>query len=333
MSTAGRVERLPVVVPTNIKIGQPVSQGEWTTLALGMNRVLGRGNVLVPAHNPNLDAAGTRAYRVKPTYWAIARVWVVTIGFANTTSWSTANATGIVEVGGATKVSRSFGFSRTDGTASFYLVEPCAKTSSATDLTVQLTTITGTPAIASVACYELPRSEVPANASNLGIDLSSITSSQPIYTDDYRSTKGPTVASGLTALPRRGLLAWQGTTAITSGTFVDVMPLAMPVLPAKIGPADTTATCEAQVYCRIVGSPPTTGEVRLVRADGTASAASAGFTNASLGWQTLTLAFKCEDMAQPSGLPSGSWETCQLQARRSAGAGTIEVAGFTLYQV
>lgn len=332
MATSGRVERLPVNVPTGIKIGDPVAQSEWQALALGANRALGLGSYLIPAHNPNLDAAGTRYYRVRPSGLAIARLWCITVGFANTTTFSTENATGTVEAGGATKVSRSFGFSRTDGTSVFYLIEPCAKTASATDLTVQLTASSGTPAIASVACYELPRADLPPNASNFGIDLSSILSGQPIYNEDYRSTKGPSSSISLTIRPRRGLLAWQGaTTAVSSGTFVDIMPLAMPVLPAKINLGDTTASCEAQVYCR-VSAGSTTGEVRLVRADGTASTA-ASFTATSYGFQTLTLAFKCEDMAQPSGLPSSTWETCQLQARRTAGAGVVQIQGFTLYQV
>jgi PKD repeat protein len=317
-----RVPSLPLYPPTNIYTGDAVSQTHWTKLALAAHHTLGRGAMLLPPHDPNLQAAATRYYRVKPGGTAIARVWAFTLGATGSTM-SGLNFVATITCGGASTVTLTVSNSRGNSKCAF-VIEPCAKTAALTDLSVQLTAVSGTPQLRSVACWELPRAVLDATSG--GVDLSTLESGQPIYDASQKSVRGVLDTYASVTPKRCGLLAYQRTYSTSSTSYVAMMPLAMPVLPSKdlYGSSTRTVEWSVRAYCDV----GTTGDVRTVRSDGSVST-SVGVTATAAAWVAGSQSLVCEDNTTGNG---GGWETINLQAKRTTGGGSIYVQAFCVYE-
>jgi hypothetical protein len=58
------------------------------------------------------------------------------------------------------------------------------------------------------------------------------------------------------------------------------------------------------------------------------------FTNTTPAWsnEITDLVVDCEDLSTATGLQSATWDELTCDSRRSAGAGTVYVAGWIVYE-
>lgn len=316
----------------DIKVSLDISQRHWVQLGELANYLRGRGSVLIPAHAPEATVAGgatdTFRYRVAPSGRAIARVWYVEI--ASTSPTALARAT--VSVTGS-----SADMSTIAATPVMLIETPVAKGTAEVELvlTVQ-NTGTQTLRIDSVLSWELHRAQLTKDATDVGVDLGSLEFNRPICDRDYEAIAGVADAVAATNGRRCGLISWRGpdasfTNVAFSGTDV-VFDLAIPIVPPKIAAANTTRTCDWNVYA-YCSDGTTAGEIRVIdAAGGTSSVLSVVAGTTTPTWFTGgTKSLLCEDLSTTDGLQGGSYETVNVQVRRTAGAGSVKVRGFNVY--
>jgi hypothetical protein len=337
MPEATRVPPVRRIVPIDatVQVGKAVSSTQWSSLAELTNYLRGRGVMIVPSQAPivGADSTGgvsvpglsttvTIGYRVRPSGRAIARVWAFEVIGA-----IAAGGRGTITVNGQS-VAVSAGNLTAQPDRVFVLVETASKTSALTDLDVTLQATSGALYLTSVTCWELPRAQLTKDATDLGVDLGTLDPRRPIIDRDYESVAGVCEAIAGADGRRGTLVAWCGRLVeTTSATFTDVFELPARIVPPKVGRNDTTRTVSWSVFAACdVG---TTGEARVVDGLGVASAALA-ITSTTGAWLDGSKAFRCEDLSQANGLVGGlTFETVQLQIRRTAGAGKVYVARFT----
>lgn len=337
MPLATRVPQARRIVPigADVRVGRAVSARPWGELAALVQYLRGRGAVLVTGHAPNVhvDATGQTAfptsevlrYRTQPTGRAIARVWAVEVLGAG----ASGGAASLTSGSGPTLVATAG--TGTDARGRVYvLVETATKTTSTSELTLTIGALSGQLRVVGVTCWELPRAQLTKDATDLGIDLGTIDPDRPIWDRDYESVNGVCEALAGADGRRVALASWSGFECETSSTsYVDAFTVPLRIVPPKIGPTDTTRTCTWDIRAWCDGG--TTGDARIVdAASGASSALSIG--SSTPGWRgTGTKSFLCEDLAQATGLPSGSFETVQLQVRRTSGAGKVYWDGWVLF--
>jgi hypothetical protein len=328
MPAATRVPSRRVELPLDdVKVGLDPRSRFWNDLGALVNYVRGVGSVLVPAHCPLITkTSGSESllYRVRPSGRAVTRVWVVKIR-----AGATPSASATVAADGETARSVVASAYTTEGDGIVVLASGTAtKTEAESTLTLTVTWVSGTVIIDSVECWELPRAQLTKDATDLGIDLGSLEPDRPILDRDYESVGAIDAALQPANGRRCGLMSWWGPTA-TFTTADTLFESAVRIVPPKVGRSDTTRTCDWNVYARVTNGT-TTGRVRVVRRDGTASA-WVNITSTSFGWITGTHAFECEDMADAEGIPAGGFETVNFELERTAGAGSIEVTGANVF--
>lgn len=333
MPLATRVPQARRIVPigADVQVGKAVSARPWSELAALVQYLRGRGAVLVTGHAPNVhvDATGLTAYptsevlrwRTQPTGRAIARVWAVEVlgvgggGRANVTP----GAGPTLEVSAGSQTERT-------GRV-FVFVETATKTTSTTELTLTIQAVAGQLRVVGVLCWELPRAQLTKDATDLGIDLGTIDPDRPIWDRSYESLNGVCAALAGADGRRVALASWSGFDCETSSTsYVDAFTVPLRIVPPKIGPNDSTRTCtwDIRAWCDV----GTTGDARIVDVGGAASSVLS-IGSSTPGWRGPgTKSFQCEDLTESSGLPGGSWETVQLQIRRTSGAGKVYWDGF-----
>lgn len=318
---------------SEILVGRPPRGPWWSELGRLTNYVRGRGVMLVPAHAPMITIASgandTIRYRCRPGGLAIARVWVVHVeavsGYANVTvAAGSATATILIDALEAREAGR------------VVLIDGgLTKTTAVTELTATVTNNSGTGSviIGHAEVWELPRAALTKGATDLGVDIDTLFAGRPILERANDSTYG--VAAALhTASGRRGTLAaWYGpVVSSTATTWTGLFPNVWRVTPGVIGVGATSIPCEWDVNARVTDGA-TTFELRLTDA---AAASSAVITIAgvtTLGWRgTGTKDLLAEDLTDDTGLQGGAFETVQLEVRRTAGAGSLEVRGFGVWE-
>lgn len=322
-----------------LRIGRPVRATTQYDLARLMHWVRGRGRSLVPQHVVRQTfASGSLSfrYRTHPSGSAIARVWVIDvrqdpIAFAGGAPY----AEFTVQAGaGPTSAAERRSGRVSDVVPYVYIETPATKTAALTDLVLTIARIAGTVAVESIGCWELPRGALTADATDLGIHLDSLFPRDEIFEGDNLGTRA--IVKTLAGTPGRrvGLWSWFGPEASTASTgFVDVFELPIPLIPRKDRPSDTTLSCTWDVYARVTNGT-TSGEFRLAIGSGGSSAVLSvplgATTHAWRGTGLVTL--KCEDLSSVNGMRGGSYETVQLQMRRTAGAGSVAVQGCDVWE-
>lgn len=331
----GRVTDLrPTVTLADFKVGVPVGALSMMKLANLAHWVRGRGRVLVPQHICRTRIDGTHTtvthhYKVAPSGVAVTRFWFGEVQpvTAGNRAWFT------VTVGGS---------SATFTTAvayhgQFAIAEPSvAKTTTPTDL--QFTISQGGAAsdpflLVSLSCAEVPRSALARAGVDLGLSLDSFSPRRPQFqsTSEGISALG-TLTAALTT-KRCGLVAaWcEDTIAVTSATYIDLFETAHRIVPSKDKAGDTTRTCNIDVW-GYVSAGGTTGNVIAVDRAGAASATMAVSSTTPAWLGSVTKTFLCEDLTTSNGVPGGVYDTVQLQAKRTAGAGNVIVKGWVVYE-
>lgn len=312
---------------TSIVAGAPVASTDWQRAAAVQNWIAGRGRQVIPTFCPNQAdlTAPSNVYRyalyVLPSYPTIDLVAMV---------------------------SRSDVTSTLPG--SIQTPSPVTLTASprgaynTTPIEVQLDIAVGPrdESVHSIAIYEVPRASIEQTASAGGVDVSALAAGQPITAASVEAladaladdTFGSRVLA-CHAVPWSDDGGSSSTTefasASSSATYAAVVGSGVPVLARKKRSADTTRTVKARCYGWVTSG--TTGQFRVTSsANGASSAVS--FTNTTPAWsgEITDLVVDCEDLSTATGLQSATWDELTVESRRSAGAGTVYVSSWIIYE-
>ncbi|MCB9632910.1 MAG: hypothetical protein H6721_12335 [Sandaracinus sp.] len=328
--------------------GEPVGASDWNRIAHDLNYAAASGRVIVPSFRPATeldlsdgDTTWTMSLWLEPSYQAIERIVSVTYRFhASSGASIRASGAGDIDVLSPKLVQRSVVGSQTT-------------TGAAVDVTFSTlgTQESGYVTIDGVQVVELPRAFLENDTNERGIDASVFVSGQPIMiargVDAIRDATADDTQIG-----RRVLLAYaepyatsrQGGNATESGAGGDVITSASfvtvrggsgsPALARKTRTTDTTRTVKARAFARC-SNGTTTGEVRFVSSVNGASSAITfdGSVTTNFAWSSeVDLTVDCEDLGDVRGLQSSTFDEVSVEARRTAGAGNLQVAGWVLYE-
>jgi len=329
--------RRSIVREADVVSGRAVRSRTWLTGGELSNWLLGQGDVLVPAYDPDQTiAAGatkTFQYRVSPNGRSVRRVWQVTI------IGDTRGGTATISAGAMASAAVSYGASPSDAVPIAYIEDLTAKSSTLQTLTLTVVNGTGSGGarISGISCHESPRAVLATDTIDRGVELESVWARRPIFARDNESLGGIFDAhermSGTGSLLRRTYLGYARPDNITDcwsdsvGSFVPML-IQGHILTRKILAADTTRSVGFSFLCR-ASNATTDGEIRITN---NATAASVTLTvtdpGTTFAWYATSLSFACEDLTVASGLPGGTFanSTFTIEFRQTGAAGTFYVA-------
>lgn len=324
----------PELARGNIVIADPVAAREWGPMGHALNYLLGRGSTLVPWHCPNdtlvASATGTYRYTIWPRRACSHRLWLVALkvasGFASVTFTDPSGGASTWDV-----AIRSTGAVKT-----FVHVETVSSpTSSETTIAPTIAVASGSSdtQVLGVACFEVPRLALPGDATELGVDVSTLLTDTPIYNDTGVSI------GGLSALlddardiaQRSSIFAWAVTSAgafsTTSGTAVDIFNGNVSALGRSLYNGDTVRTVEARAYVR--AGATTAGTVQLAMASG--DTLNLSIPSGSSGeWVTGQIDVHAEDLSAADGRRSSTWDEIGAKLVRTSGANSVYIESLIL---
>lgn len=320
----------PIIQQGDVVSGIAVRARTWLDAAELANWCGGNGETLVPAYSPEqtITAGTTRTFRfrVTPPGRAVRRVWVLYL-----------EGNCAITLDGNVGPSADY-ITDSAGTWVRYVEDLTAKSSSLQEISLAITNAASSAGleVKSIACYEDPRITLDKDATDLGVELTSVSVREPIQENAYTSLGG--IAAALASAQRRQYFniarpddnadAW----STTSGTF-SIMLDAVPILARKLLPADTTGNVRFAALCR-ASDATTDGEVRITN-NATANTVTLTVTDPGTTWGWYTVDFPtdilCEDLSEATGWPSGALlttasKTLDIDFRVSGGAGTFYVA-------
>lgn len=338
----------PNVSLAGLKVGEPVRAADWADMARLMNWVRGRGRCLVPEGLSLIqvedNTSETLRFRTHPSGVAVDRVWVLSARSVSAPSAAARTLQFTVQAGSSpvSQVYSRRSYDSADRDTSppiVYIEENVTKSAALTELTLTVAVSDAgaltTPKfleVSSVGCWELPRAQLSQSSADLGVSLDSFYPRRPIYEATYEGLRA--LAAPLAEPVRRiGLVGhWHPEGQVSSGAYVDIYELPIPVVPSKDLIADTTRTCTWDVYAW-ASDGATAGDFRIVTDTGATATISVPLGGTTGAWRgTGTIAIRCEDLTTSDGVPGGTYPTVQLQVRRTAGGGTIRWKGFDLWE-
>ena len=319
-----------VVQQADVVTSVAVRARTWLDAGELANWCGGNGEMLVPAYSPEQTiAAGTTRtfrYRVTPPGRAVRRTWHLQFsGNCAITVDTTAGAAVdyIVSDGDALVV---------------YNEDLSAKSASLQEITLVITNAASSASLAvmSIACFEAPRITLNTDATDLGVELTTLAVREPIEARSYSSLGG--IAAALASAQRRQYFnvarpdnvadCW----ATTSGTFVGMLT-EIPILARKLLPASTTGNVRFAALCS-ASDATTDGEIDITNnASGNNVTLTVTNPGTTFAWYTIDFPtdILCEDLTEATGWPDGALmtiasKTLNIDFRRSGGAGTFYVA-------
>jgi hypothetical protein len=289
---------------------------------------------IIPAHRPGVRVAGTPVtlrYRTEPQGHALSRLWAISFwqgepayaGQLVVTLPSGATAALIpVTLRGFTR--ERLALIREDLTL---------KSDAEGTIPILLTNnFPATPArILSVACWEMPRTQLTLDSYDRGVDVETCQAGQPIY-DSINQSLGAIAEHWARTWPRRTHIQWSGPSLSQNGSsFVDLFTLSIPVLPHKTYQDSTTLECKWGVWYSTDAG--VAGEARITTdIDGNSDTiVLPEDTNGAFVSGTITA--RCGDPSRPDGLVSGgSWEGVQVAIRTTSGAGSVHIDSVMMWE-
>lgn len=320
----------PIVRQADVVSGQAVRARTWLDAAELANWCSGNGEVVVPAYSPEqtVPAGSTRVfrYRVTPPGRAVRRVWVLYL-----------EGNCAITLDGNVGPSADY-ITDSGGTWVRYVEDLTAKSSALQEISLTITNAASSAGldVKSIACYEDPRIVLDKDATDLGVELTSLVVREPIQENAYTSMGG--IAAALASVQRRQYFniarpdnttdAW----STTSGTFA-LMLGEVPILARKLYPASTTGNVRFAALCS-ASDATTDGEIDILNAaSGNNVTLTVTNPGTTFAWYTIDFAsdILCEDLTEATGWPDGALMTAAVKAlditfRVSGGAGTFYVA-------
>jgi hypothetical protein len=324
-----------------VQVSESTRGRTFRDAALLLHWVRAHGLQLIPAHRPGVEVAPaateTLRYRVHPSGRAVARLWVIGLRQDTVTSSDEGALLDVTFPDGVTVTMLPASVTAFGGIVDrrLYVEELTAKSGAQDDLAVTFESTTGdvTAYVETVACFEMPRAVLTLDDVDRGLDLETLRPGAAMYAARGASVLGLAEGWGDTRVQRALWSQTWPTAQTTSGTFVDVHPLALPVLPSRRFASVATAKAEWWVY-GYASNGTTSGEFRLTAGSGDTSTVAMPTGSSSGAWLARgVIDLDAEDLSDAEGLPSGGQETLQLAFRRTAGAGSVRCEGIHVRQL
>ena len=316
-----------------VVVGAPVSTVTWQALGGLANWLRAKGACLVPECCPerSITSGVTETFRfyVKPRNTAIARVWTVGLRAASAATAVTAQVRAPSSGTFADAVVAHSGSARQ---TLVYVETLGAKSGTAAQIEIDIKSVGGTTVVESISCYEQDRPLLAQDATDYGVDTTTLRSGQPIYDGAYESLGGIVDSLANSDARRVGIWHWtagDGTAAaITSASPANLLTLGCPVLGRKLARAATTGSVKWSVYAKM--SSAGTGTVTLSTSQSGVSDAMS-VTSTSYAWTTpRTVAISCDDMTAIDGLQSSAFDDAAITIAGS-GAQTLTVKSISIW--
>lgn len=320
----------PIVRQDDIVAGKAVRARTWLDAGSLANWCSGNGEYLVPAYSPEQTIAANKTfvfrYRVTPPGRAVRRVWQLYV-----------EGNCAITLDGSVGPSADY-ITDSGGTWVRYVEDLTAKSATLQEISLSIANAvsSATLSVKSICCYEDPRIVLDKDATDLGVELTSLSVREPIQENPYTSLGG--IAAALGAEQRRQYfnIARPDDTAecwaTTSGTF-SIMLDEVPILARKLYSASTTGDVRFAALCS-ASDATTDGEIRITN-NATANTVTLTVTNPGTSWAWYSIDFAsdilCENLSESTGWPDGALlttvaKTLDVDFRRSGGAGTFYVA-------
>lgn len=347
MTTDRRVPwKRPEPAYAEVRIAAPVRGRLWQDLADLYQWLRGSGAHLIPEHRVGVSltggAARTLRYRVEPSGRAIQRLWMVRLR----STWKLGDrpARGTVAFPGGGTVSVSpFPYSVPMNTSfeTVYFVEQLgAKSLAEQELAVTVTHESSSAdlVIEGVACLELPRAVLSADATDLGVSVESVRTGEPIYEDAarYRGVTALVRNLGEASTELRRSLHQHAfrTVTTTAAAPVTLYQVPIPILARRREVGVTTAPVRCAIYARVTdGSTVVDAAFASARAGDSGTITVSGPSgHTSLAWRgPVDVDVECEDLTTADGRPGGT-ESIQLTLTRTAGSGSIVIESVSIWE-
>lgn len=335
---------VPLVAPlldrTGIYSGKPVRGGgaQWGGYALAANHLLGRGGALIPVSlvNATLDqnATTTLRFKVWPRYACRRRLWLSTYR----TSAAASNV-GIrfTDPSAGTSDLVISPASATPRFTHLHVEDVATPSASEAALSPTWTELNDkvSPILESVACFELPRTDLTLDTNEYGVDVGSCDPGRIVYVATGKGVGAVSTAvqQALTIAQRAGLFQWAvGTNYAKSSTaaayenvfLADSVPV---LLGRKQYATSTVKKLQVRAYCR--AGAATVGKVRFTMTSG-ASVVLDITSGMSAAWLSGDLDVDCEDLSVSDGRRSARYDKCTIEFYRVSGANPIYVESISI---
>lgn len=301
----GRVPHRRPELPTydDMLSGRPVSAVDWSTLASAANWINGRGAQIIPwcaiGHTVASGSSASFLFRATPKAQSVAHVWAINM------LASAAGATATVTINGTSMGVRRPATSQNNRRSSEVFLETLsAKTSSTTTYTVTVAAAGGNITVESLGMYAQARLDLAADATDLGVDITTLRARQPIRDFAYESVSGVCDAEKGMSARRIGHFAWSVPTsaAISPGSTSQTALFEIePPAQAAVEEGATSESLTVLVYAKVTGG---TGSVQVapVQATGTATVS---VTSTSFAWAADNVTIETEDLTAANGQRTG----------------------------
>ena len=322
---------------TAITTGAPVRSGTWQDVAQALNYVRAKGGQLIAASQMDYTVtAGTTAtfrYRVAPGLLSKGAVWTIAL---KSPSALGIDATVKVPAGG-TGITHMASPSLTYANAqSYYDTSTAATSYTERELTFSVTApASSAVVVAWAACVEGPRPFIALDSTELGTDIQTLLTGQPIMAttaQSYSSIASCAQAAAIYDGRRRSLFHWYNPTGIaTTSTSLALILPDIPALNRKLFLGETQRAIRFRVYASAVTN---TGVFRLKTStqttDVTINTGAAAWYPSTAG-AAASLIIDSEDLSQATGLQGGAYKLLTPQSKINT-AGTCTIYGLSIFE-
>ncbi len=325
-----------------VRVALPVSSRTWQGAAHIANFLRGKGAVLVPWCYPNrtITSGVTESFRfrVKPRNTAVQRVWAVLVRsvtldpFTADVGATTAELEAPALTG--TTVTIPVNQSLDTRIPQLYTEVLGSKSSTEAEISISVKAIGGVSLIVeAISCYEQDRPILNRDSTDLGVDVVTCATAQPMFDADYVSIGGIMDSLAGSDARRVGIFHWTvgDSTSVnrTSAVETNLLSLGVPVLARKLGRSATTGVLKWAVYAKM--SSAGTGTVRLTTSSSGADSVI-NVTSTSYAWTTAaaTDPVDCDSMSAADGRQSSAWDDMQF-AYAGDGTRTITLQSISVW--
>lgn len=313
--------RRPEPAEALVRVAQPVAARTWLAAGHLANFLRGKGACLVPWTCPDLTissgATDVFRFRVKPKNSTVERIWGLIL---RTGASSGVSAEIRAPQATGTLVTVPVSGSLDARTPLVYTEVLGAKSKTEQEITIGIKALGGSVIVEGIACMAQDRPILNMDATDLGVDVVSLASGQPILEEDYRSLGGVINTLNGADARRIGLFHWTigDLTAATrsANTYAALLPLAVPVLARKLGRAAVTGSVKWSAYAKVDAGAG--GQIRVTTTESGVDDVMT-VTGTSYAWQQpRTISIDCDDMDSADGRQtsaSPAWDDLQIQIK------------------
>ena len=320
----------------DVSAGAAIRSPTWLAACDTANWIRGKSKTLIPLSRcrASLSAsAGANFYfRAKPHVTGLRRKWTVIV-----------NGTGRVQ-SLYDSIWHSFS-SITESSFSFY-EDVTSATSTEYQAGIRVEALGATSCtVAAAGLEEVQRAVLGLDSTDLGTDLNTEVFREPIRADSNTGIYGvAAVATDSSSVFSRGLFGWATNNDTTGSAFsttagpTNVFQLDVPILVPKLYSGDTTGTASWRALC-ITSASGVSADVQVTNNSTATTTTIAVPTSSHSAWAWYpstagapsTFSVDCTDVSDDDGLQGGAFNDLTFSVTRTGGAGTIYVAGISVF--